>query len=130
MPIGHYTLGALDMFGEPIDSEGFGQIPINDFSTADCAALDAAGDGTFTGMTATIGGIEAPIGQLAQYGRSALMIHGGGSNAPYPLLPEQELCRAFGCSRLQNAGLMVLSTWLAPLMSGNIVVYTALETPA
>ena len=130
MPIGHYVLGSVDVFDTPIASEGFGQIPILDFDASACSALANAGDGTFNGLSATIGGIEAPIGQLAAYGRSALMIHGGGSNAPDPLADYQGLWRTYGCQRLENLPWRTLANYLIPLQPGNIVVYTALETPA
>lgn len=130
MPVGHYLLELPQVFDTPIASEGYGQIPIADIDGNALAALVKGGFATMNGLTANIGGIEAPLMQLQQYDRSALMIHGGGSNAPDPLAPDQPLLRTEGCSRLHNQDWQALAAWLTPLYDGNTVVYTALETPA
>lgn len=130
MPIGHYVLGPVDVFETPIDSEGYGQIPVLDVDAGTLAKLVQGGYATVNGLTAVIGGIEAPLAQLSQYDRSGIMIHCGGSNAPDPLAPRQTLCRTLGCTRLYNADWQALAAWLTPLQNGNIIVYTALETPA
>lgn len=130
MPVGHYVLGPVDVFDTPIDSEGYGQIPVSDVDADSIAGLVKAGDARVFGLTATIGGIEAPLAQLSKYNRSAIMIHCGGSNAPDPLAANQGLYRTFGCTRMLNADWQELAAWLAPLYDGNVIVYTALETPA
>ena len=130
MPIGHYVLQRPQHFDPPIASEGYGQIPIVDLDAATLEQIVKAGKGTVNGLTANIGGIEAPLLQLSKYDRSALMIHGGGSNDPQPLIDFQPLLRAYGCSRMHNADWRELAAWLEPLYDGNTVVYSALETPA
>jgi hypothetical protein len=130
MPVGHYVLGPVEFFDAPIVAEGFGQIPINDFSANDISQLANAGRATFTGMSANIGGIDAPFGQLTEYNRSAMFVHGGGTNSPDPLADNQGLYRTLGCTRMLNADWKAFATWLDPQSSANIVVYTALETPA
>lgn len=130
IPVGHYILGAPQFFDTPIISEGFGQIPISDVDADSLAKLVTGGYATVNGLTAVIGGIEAPLAQLAQYDRSALFIHGGGSNSPDPLSDNQGLYRTQGCPRMLNAPWKVLAQWLTPLVAGNVLVYSALETPA
>lgn len=129
MPVGHYLLGPVDVFDTPIASEGYGQIPVSDVDADSLSKLVKGGYATVEGLTATIGGINAPLAQLAQYDRSAIMIHGGGSNAPDPLADWQLLCRTDGCTRMENAGWKELAAFLKPLYDGNVIVYTALETP-
>ena len=129
MPPGHFILGAAQFF-DPIPSEGYGQIPVSDMDADSLAQLVKSGYATCSGLTATIGGVEAPIGQLAQYDRSAIMLHGGGSNAPDPYAAYQPLCRTNGCTRLHNADFKALAAFLQPLVDGNVIVYTAIEAPA
>lgn len=130
MPIGHFKLGPVDVFDTPITSEGYGQIPVLDLDGNDLAALEKGGYATVDGLEANIGGIEAKFGQLSAFGRSAIMIHCGGSNSPDPLADNQGLFRTYGCSRMLNADWRELAGWLAPLYDGNVLVFTALETPA
>jgi len=130
MPIGHYVLGAPQVFDKPIASEGYGQIPIQDIDSGALGELVKAGYATVDGLTATIGGIEAPLAQLAEYDRAALFVHGGGSNAPDPYADRQQLCRTEGCPRMENIDWREFAAWLTPLVAGNIIVFTALETPA
>jgi hypothetical protein len=130
MPIGHYVLGPVDVFDTPIDSEGYGQIPVSDVDADSLAQLVKAGYARVNGLTATIGGLEAPLAQLSHYDRSAIFIHCGGSNSPDPLADDQGLYRTFGCTRMLNADWREFAAWLQPLEAGNVIVYTALETPA
>jgi hypothetical protein len=129
-PIGHYVLGPVEVFDTPIVSEGYGQIPISDLDADSIAQLVKGGYARVNGLTANIGGIEAPLAQLSKYGREALFIHGGGSNSPDPLADDQQIFRTFGCPRMLNADWKNLAAWLQPQQAGNIVVFTALETPA
>lgn len=130
IPIGHYVLGPVDVFNTPIASEGYGQIPVSDVDAGSITSLVKGGYATVNGLTAKIGGIEAPLAQLGQYDRSAVMVHCGGSNSPDPLAPNQGLYRTLGCQRLLNQDWQKLAAWLQPLQNGNIVVFTALEIPA
>lgn len=130
MPIGHYVLGPVDVFGTPIVSEGYGQIPVLDVDADSIAQLVKGGYARVDGLTASIGGIEAPLAQLAEYDRSEIFIHCGGSNSPDPLADNQGLYRTLGCTRMLNADWRELAAWLEPLYDGNVIVYTALETPA
>lgn len=43
-----------------------------------------------------------------RYGRSGCGVHGGGSNAPDPLAPYQQLCATYGCIRFYNKDLETL----------------------
>ena len=101
-----------------------------DVDAGTLAKLVQGGYATVNGLTAVIGGLEAPLAQLSQYDRSGIMIHCGGSNAPDPLADNQGLYRTFGCTRMLNADWRELAAWLQPLEAGNVIVYTALETPA
>lgn len=129
MPIGHYALGAVEKFATPIASEGYGQIPILDLDSGALGDLVKSGHAVVNGLSAAIGGLEAPLAQLAKYDRSALMIHGGGSNDIDPFSDYQPLLRTEGCTRMHNSDWRELAAWLQPLYAGNTIVYTALETP-
>jgi len=130
MPIGHYVLGPVDVFDTPNESEGYGQIPVSDVDADSIVQLVKGGYATVSGLTANIGGVEAPLAQLTRFDRSALMIHCGGSNSPVPLAANQGLYRTFGCTRMLNADWQEFAAWLQPLQAGNVIVYSALETPA
>ena len=130
MPIGHYQLAPVQVFDTPIASEGYGQIPVLDLDAEVLGNLVNGGYAKVNGLTANIGGIEAPIAQLGQYDRSALMIHCGGSNSPSPLADDQGLYRTFGCTRMLNKDWKQLAAYLEPLYAGNAIIYSALETPA
>jgi len=129
MPPGHYLLGAPQFFAQPIASEGFGQIPISDLDAATLGALVAAGKATANGSNATIGGIVAAIGGLAKYDRSALFVHGGGSNAPQPFADYQMLCKTEGCPRMWNAEWREFALWLQDQSAGNTIVFTVIGNP-
>ena len=129
-PVGHYVLGPVDVFDTPIASEGYGQIPVLDVDAGSLAKLMQGGYATVNGLTATIGGIEAPLAQLSQYDRSGIMIHCGGSNSPDPLADNQGLFRTYGCQRMLNVDWKELAAFLQPLQDGNVIVFTTLETPA
>jgi hypothetical protein len=129
-PIGHYVLGPVNVFDTPIVSEGYGQIPVSDVDAESLSQLVKGGYAKVNGLTANIGGIEAPLAQLSQYSRSAIMVHGGGSDSPDPLADNQGLYRTEGCQRMLNADWKELAAFLQPLQDGNVIVFTALETPA
>lgn len=128
-PPGHYRLGVPQFFDPPINSEGYGQIPVLDIDADTLAALAASGHAVVDGSSVDIGGTVLPIGQLAKYKRSEIMIHGGGSNAPDPLADEQQLCRTFGCTRIHNAEWKTLAAWLAPQYDDNTVIYSIIGDP-
>lgn len=129
MPPGHYVLQPVQSFDPPTASEGYGQIPVADLDAAILGSLVKSQDATARGLAATIGGIEAPIVQLATFERAGIMIHGGGSNATDPFDDIQGLYRTFGCTRMLNGDWRELAVWLMPLFAGNVIVYTALEQP-
>lgn len=130
MPVGHFMLGPVNVFDTPIISEGYGQIPVLDIDADAIAQIVKGGYGHVDGLTANIGGISAPLAQLARFDRSGIMVHCGGSNSPDPLADNQGLYRTFGCTRMLNADWRELAAYLSPLYDGNVIVYTALETPA
>lgn len=130
-PPGHYMLGAPQMFDAPITSEGFGQIPVLDLDQQTVKDLAGAGKLVIeSNGKATIGGINLPLYQLAVYNRSAIMIHGGGSNAPQPLADYQELCKTEGCTRTFNAQWKDLASRLTPaVMASNVVIFSIIGDP-
>ena len=129
MAPGHYVLGDVQRFDPPINSEGFGQIPILDLTHDVADKLVAAGDAKWNGLEFVIGGISAKIGQMAVYGRAGIMNHCGGSNAPNPLADFQMLCKTFGCSRMWNAEWRQFAAWLDGIRTGHTVVYSAIGDP-
>lgn len=129
MPPGHYKLEPVEYFNPPLLSEGYGQIPVLDLDVDALAAIVKAGRAVVNGTLADIGGITAPLGQLAVYDRSAIMIHGGGSNSPNPLAEDQGLYKTDGCTRMLNKDWKVLANWLEPQFDGNYVIYSAIGDP-
>jgi len=128
-PPGHFRLGVPEFFSPPIVSEGFGQIPVLDLDADTLAQLSNAGKAVVSGSSANIGGLVAEIGQLAKYNRSAIMVHGGGSNAPDPFTDYQQLCRTEGCPRMYNVDWKSLAHWLEPQYGGNVVIFTIIGNP-
>lgn len=128
-PPGHYLLEAPQVIAPPSAAEGAWQMPVVDLPSATIARLVQAHDATQSGPDLTVGGLTQPVGQLAKYGRSAIMIHGGGSNDPDPLADYQPLCKTDGCTRLHNADLKRLVAFLSPLFADNTVVYTIAGAP-
>jgi hypothetical protein len=128
-PPGHYVLEAPQNIAPPSAAEGAWQMPVADLSSAVAERLVDAHDATRDGSNLTIGGLAQPIGQLAKFSRSAIMIHGGGSNDPDPLADYQPLCKTDGCTRLHNADLARVVAFLSPLFAGNTVVYTIVGDP-
>jgi hypothetical protein len=102
---GHYVLAQWESWGVAgaVSSEGYGQISVVDLDDAMKQKLIDAGACKVQGDYLVIGGIALPRGGLAAWGRSAIMVHGGGSNAPQPLAPMQPLCATEGCTRVHNA---------------------------
>jgi hypothetical protein len=130
MPQGHFILGPVDVFSTPIASEGYGQIPILDMPEDTISQLIAAGKATRDGRGwLAIGGITLPVGQLAHYGREAVMDHCGGSNASDPFADDQGLFRTFGCTRMLNKDWRELAAWLQPKYDGNVIVFSAYGDP-
>jgi hypothetical protein len=130
MPPGHYVLGTPQWFEQPIPSEGYGQIPVLDIDADLLNTLVAGGKASLDGAVVTIGGIPGAVGQLLQYDREAIMIHGGGSNDPEPLADEQPLCKTEGCTREHNADWKDFADWVrAQQDAGNHVIYTATGDP-
>jgi hypothetical protein len=124
---GHYKLTRVEYFPEPIPSEGAAQIYVEDLTEADVAELVAAGDAKLGEYEAvTINGETLPIGNLAKYARSEIMIHGGGSNLGVPACYalNQPLCRTYGCTRVHNGDLSSLCEKLAPLVGSEHVIFT------
>ncbi len=128
-PPGHYVLSPPQRNDPAIVSEGAWQIPVNDMSHTAAQNILNAHHATQDGPNLLISGVSLPLGQLAQYGRAAIMLHGGGSALPDPFADYQTLCRTEGCTRLHNADLQRLVTYLSPLYNGNTVVYTIVGAP-
>jgi hypothetical protein len=129
MPPGHYKLGAPQNINPASIAEGNAQVPVFDLDQQTLAALVTAGQAGASGTDVTIGGITASIGGIAKYGRDGIMIHGGGSNDPEPLAPFQPLCKTEGCTRVHNADLIRLTSFLGQRVANNIIVYTAVGVP-
>lgn len=128
-PPGHYILDVPQSITPPIPSEGSWQIPVLDMPSSDVTTLLAAHDASQQGSNLSVGGVALPLGQLAYYGRSAIMIHGGGSNLQNPYADYQELCKTEGCTRLHNADLARLARYLLANADGNTVVYSIVGDP-
>jgi len=129
MPPGHYKLEPPQFFNPPINSEGYGQIQVMDLDVDTLSAISKAGRAVVNGTSADIGGITLPLGQLAAYNRSEIMIHCGGSNSPNPLADDQGLYKTEGCTRMLNKDWKTLANWLAPQYDGNHVIYSAIGDP-
>jgi hypothetical protein len=134
-PPGHYVLGAVQRFLDaegkwaPIAGEGFGQIPVLDMGDDVANQLVAAGKATWSGQLLVIGGVPGRIGQLARFGRSAIMVHCGGSNADDPYADHQELCKTYGCTRTYNLEWREYADYLDKNRAGNTVVYSIVGDP-
>lgn len=128
-PPGHYVLDAPESLSPPTAAEGSWQIPVVDMPGAVAERLVAAGHAVRDGGSLVMGGISQPLGQLEKFSRSAIMVHGGGSNDPDPLADYQPLCKTNGCTRVHNADLKRVVAFLAPLFDGNTVVYTIVGVP-
>lgn len=129
MPPGHYRLQNCEPIAPPIRSEGGGQIAVTDLDPVTLTELTNAGHVIMSGEGCTIGGILAPLGGMAKYARAAIMIHGGGSNAPDPFAPFQVLCKTEGCTRVHNADLTRLMRFFSDRASSNTFIYTAVGDP-
>ena len=130
-PPGHFVLEAPNAIAPPIPAEGAWQIPVDDLSDAILSALVLAGDANRTATGASIGGIDLPLGQIAQWGRSGIMIHGGGTalGDPACYAGDQPLCKTEGCTRMHNADLAQLVTYLQAQLGGNTLVYSIVGVP-
>jgi L,D-transpeptidase-like protein len=128
-PPGHFILGTPQIFEAPIASEGFGQIPVSDLDATTLGTLVSAGKAVANGVVVTIGGLELEIGQLDKYNRSAIMVHGGGSNAPSPLADFQTLCKTDGCTRMYNQEWQKLATWIQDNSTNETVVFSITGDP-
>ncbi len=129
---GHYALTAVD---DLIDSEnpdgtvaeGPYQVYVDDLDASRLDRLRSANLASGFGPV-TIGGITLPVGGLATYGRSEIMIHGGGSNLGVPACyaPQQALCKTEGCTRMHNADLARFAPWIKQQLLHNIIVYSVI----
>lgn len=125
---GHYTLTHVEPIQPPIASEGPGQIYVGDLDAATARVLPGA---TVDGVNVTLAGVTLPIGNLAKFARAEIMIHGGGSNAPDPFAPHQDLCKTEGCTRVYNADLPGLMHIVSDgLKGGQHVLFTVIGEPA
>jgi hypothetical protein len=120
IPSGHYVLTQWESWGTggAIASEGYGQIYVADLDDATKQRLIDAGDCSVKGDYLVIGGVALPRGGLAAWGRAAIMVHGGGSNAPDPLAAQQPLCATEGCTRVHNVAWPMLVNDLAGTQLG------------
>lgn len=124
---GHYKLTRVQWFNPPIVSEGPAQIFVADLDQRDVTYLIANDKALEIGDNLSVCGLVGPIGGLAKYGRSQILIHGGGTRlGPHALDPRQpELCKTFGCTRMFNEDLVRLGTYLDPqIKSARIVILT------
>lgn len=135
MPPGHYLLTSVQRISPALASEGAGQIPVVDLDQGSLNELVAAGKANGSASALTVGGITLATGGLQACKRDGIMIHGGGSNLAKlrppqdPLAPMQGLCKTYGCTRMHNANLATLMTFLAPLFVDDLVVFSAIGDP-
>jgi hypothetical protein len=96
-----------------VASEGYGQIYVVDIDDGTKQRLVDAGLCTISGDNLVIGGFALARNGLAQNQRAAIMVHGGGSNAPDPFAAMQPLCATDGCTRVHNQDWPTLVNLLA-----------------
>lgn len=132
---GHYKLTQVERIDPPIASEGAGQIYVADLTGQDYFRLAPSGKvKTVSATVWNIGGLALPVGMLAKYDRSEVMLHGGGSNLGEPACfePMQPLCRTYGCTRLHNADLATLMDLLKPIFAAQnqyVILSVAGDSP-
>ncbi len=137
IPPGHYMLTEVNDLRTSdaplgIVSEGPMQIHVEDMPASVAAELVRAHKAHAIGSEFSVGGAQAKIGQLAAWGRSEVMIHSGGSNAPDPFAARQQLCKTYGCTRAHTVDVLALGRFLAPaLAAGQHVIFTVIgDSPA
>ena len=82
------------------------------------------------GKNLTIGGVQLPFGELAAYGRSGVMWHGGGSNLGAAALDDvQELLKTYGCTRVHNADWKMLAAKVEAWLPDETIVVSAIGIP-
>lgn len=136
---GHYVLEAPEPVPDDDDarrSQGRWHFPIDDLTDNVVEVLVNAHRAKRVGDKLEIGGALLKTGGLERWGRSEILIHGGGWNlgSRHSQDPHQTLCRTHGCTRMHNDDLetlvMFLRPKMPPLSDGNTVVFSALGDPA
>jgi hypothetical protein len=134
---GHYRLlGQVEH--EPATAEdGPGAIDVGDLDLATLSRIVDAGRARPRGRAYEIASLVAPAGELARFGRSAIVIHGGGPSLAHlvppedPLAPYQRLTRGDGGVRMHNADLARLMMILRPAFAEPAtVVFTVIGEPS
>jgi len=130
IPPGHYMLtGQVDHYDPPIPSEGFGQIYVADLSSTALHHLVDAKRASMRGTQVDIGGITLPLGGLAQWNRSEIMCHSGGSNAANPYDDYQPLLKTYGCTRMHSIDWKRLARDVEQFRNGHTLVFSVIGDP-
>jgi hypothetical protein len=133
---GHYRLTYQTEHDPATPEAGPGLIHVGDLDTATLQRLLGAGRARMRGAQAEIARLTAAVGGLAQYGRSAVAIRGGGPSLAQavppedPLAPYQRLTRGDGGVRVHNADLARLMQILAPHYGSTTLAFTVLGDAA
>lgn len=128
---GHYRLTYVEALNPRTMAEGAFQIYVDDLRDRDVSVLLDGEKASRRGDLLDIGGLVLPIGGLARYGRSEIMLHGGGSCLGVHCYDaRQPLCKTCGCTRLHNDDLVTLAAFLTPqLRSARMIVFSVVGDP-
>jgi hypothetical protein len=133
---GHYRLLGQVEHDPATAEDGPGAIDVGDLDSATLVRLTDAGRARVRGDQIEIASLAGRSGGLAQYGRTGVVIRGGGSGAANvasaedPLAPYQRLTRSDGGIRLHNADLARLLIILKPAFAeATTIVFSVLGDP-
>jgi hypothetical protein len=133
---GHYRLLGQVEHDPPTAEDGPGAIDVGDLDPATLRRLIDAGRARTRDGSIEVASLAGRAGGLAQYGRSGVVIRGGGpllenlTPPEDPRAPYQRLTRGDGGLRLHNADLARLLMVLKPAFAeATTVVFTVLGDP-
>ena len=134
---GHYRLVGRVEHDPATPEDGPGIIPVDDLDTTLLQRLVESGRARMRGGGVEIARLPGAVGGLAQYGRTGVVIRGGGPSLAHgtppedPLAPFQRLTRSDGGVRAHNADLARIIMILGPEFDRQkTVVFTVLGEPA
>jgi len=133
---GHYRLLGQVEHDPPTAEDGPGAIDVGDLDNTTRRRLIDASRARVRGDALEIASLTGRAGGLAEYGRTAIVIRGGGTILAHltppedPLAPYQRLTRSDGGLRLHNADLARLLIILKPAFKDETtIVLTVLGEP-